>query len=119
MLDYKLPDGVSLLTEGPVQVYISIKEIIEVKTYEGISIQAKNLGSGMSVLFDIKTVDVTVISGMNHLALLFKEDIIPYVDLDGLEIGPHTLTIMFDMPEGFMAENVSSNIIAVNVTIFE
>jgi len=117
LLGFKLPDGVSLLGEGQVQVYISIKEIIEVKTYEGIFIQAKNLGSGMSALFEPETVDITIIAGMNQIALLFKEDIIPYVDLDGFEVGTHTLIILFDMPEGFMDENVSSAIIQVNVTI--
>lgn len=119
LLDFKLPDGVALMNEGQVQVYISIKEIIEVKTYEGIAIQAKNLGSGLTALFDPTNVDVTVIAGMNRIALLFKEDIIPYVDLDGLDIGTHTLNVMFDIPEEFLDENISSSIVQITVTILK
>ena len=52
-----------------------------------------------------------------NVTIPYKEDIIPYVDLDGKEAGTHTLTIMFDMPEGFMDENVSSSIAQVTVTI--
>jgi len=117
LLSYKLPDGVSLLGEGQVQVYISVKEIIEVKEYENITIQAKNLQSGMSATFEQTSLDVTVIAGINQLALLFKEDIVPYVDLDGLDIGTYTIIVKFDMPEGFLDENVSSATTQVTVTI--
>jgi YbbR domain-containing protein len=117
LLDYNLPDGVSLLSEGQVQVYISIKEIIEVKVYEGVPLKTKNLDSGLTATFEQKKVDVTVIAGVNRIALLFKEDIVAYVDLDGLDIGTHTLNIMFDMPEGFLSENVSADISQVTVTI--
>ncbi len=61
--------------------------------------------------------DVTVIAGTNQIALLFKEDIVPYVDLDGLDIGTYTIIVKFDMPEGFLDENVSSATKQVTVTI--
>ncbi len=117
LLDIKLPEGVTLMNEGQVQVYISIIEIVDVKTFEGITVQAKNLDNKLKASFNPTKVDVTVISGVNRLALLFKEDIVPYVDLDGLGVGTHTLNILFDLPEGFLPENVSSATIQITVKI--
>ena len=117
LLDYDLPSGVSLLSEGQAQVYISIKEITDVKTFDRVPVELMNLPKGMSASLDISSIDVSVIAGINKLDQLFKQDITAYVDLDGLSAGKHTLTIMYTMPEGFDEQSVSSTTKQVVVTL--
>jgi YbbR domain-containing protein len=117
LLDYDLPDGVSLLTEGQAQVYISIKEITDVKTFENVTINIENAPKGLDASLDISSIDVSVIAGINKLKLLFKQDVIAYVDLSGLTAGDYVIPITFVLPEGFSEENVSSTIKQVTVTL--
>ena len=117
LLDYDLPRGVSLLSEGQAQVYISIKEITDVKTFDRVPVELMNIPKGMSASLDISSIDVSVIAGVNKLDQLFKQDITAYVDLDGLSAGKHTLTIMYTLPEGFDEQSVSSTTKQVVVTL--
>ncbi len=117
LLDYDLSNGVSLLTEGQAQVYISIKEITDVKTFDRVPIELMNLPKGLSASLDISSIDVSVIAGVNKLDQLFKQDITAYIDLDGLSAGKHTLTIMYTLPDGFDDQSVSSTTKQVVVTL--
>ena len=117
LLDFKLPEGVSLLSEDQIEVYVSIKEIAEVRIYENVPIVVKNLTRGLSASLDINDIDVKVIAGVNQLKLLFKEDIVAYVDVDGLTEGTYELTISYTLPDGFANKNVTSSTKSVTVTI--
>ncbi len=117
LLDYDLPRGVSLLSEGQAQVYISIKEITDVKTFDRVPVELMNIPKGMSASLDTSSIDVSIIAGINKLDQLFKQDITAYVDLDGLSAGKHTLTIMYTLPEGFDEQSVSSTTKQVVVTL--
>lgn len=117
LLEFNLPEGVSILSDGQVQAVVRIREKVEVKNYNNVEVQIKNLAKGFDASSDIKKIDVVVIAGTNKLSRLFKQDILAYVDLDGLEEGTHELSIQFIMPEGFTDENVSSETKKVSVTI--
>ncbi len=117
LLSYDLPNGVTLLTEGQPQVYISIKEITDVKLFEGVNINIENLPKGLKASLDIDSIDVSVIAGINKLKLLFRQDVIAYVDLSGLSAGEHVIPITFVLPEGFDEKNVSSSTKQVTVTL--
>ena len=117
LLDYDLPSGVSLLSEGQAQVYISVKEITDVKTFDRVPVELMNIPKGMNASLDISSIDVSVIAGVNKLEQLFKQDITAYVDLDGLSAGKHTITIMYTLPEGFDQQSVSSTTKQVVVTL--
>lgn len=117
LLEFNLPDGVSILSDGQVQAVVRIREKVEVKNYNNVEVQIKNLARGLKASLDTENIDVVVIAGTNMLSRLFKQDILAYVDLDGLEEGTHELIIQFIMPEGFTDENVSSETKKVTVTI--
>ena len=118
LLEYQPPEGVTVLSEDKAQVYITIREQTDTKEYGNIEIQQKNLSSGLEAQLDENTVDVTVIAGINRLSALDRRDIVPYVDLEGLVPGKYSLEVMFELPEGFVAENFSPNISTVTVTIW-
>lgn len=117
LLEFNLPEGVSILSDGQVQAVVRIREKVEVKNYNNVEVQIKNLARGLEASLDIEKIDVVAIAGTNKLSRLFKQDILAYVDLDGLEEGTHELIIQFIMPEGFTDENVSSETKKVTVTI--
>ena len=117
LLDYQLPDGVSVLSEDKAQVYVEIRQILDTKDYSGISIDTRNLADGLSAQLSESRTDVTVMAGMAQLSRLKRSDIVPYVDLEGLGKGQHTVSIQFALPDGLTAENFSADMDTVVVTI--
>lgn len=116
-LEFNLPEGVTILSDKQVQAIISIREIVEVKNYNSVEVQTKNLGKGFKASLDVDRIDVVVIAGVNKLSSLFKQDITAFVDLDGLEEGTYELNVQFSMPEGFTDENVTCETKKITVTI--
>jgi len=117
-LEYAPPEGVIVLTPEKAQVYITIREITETKTYSSISLEEKNLANGLRADFSQPKVDVTVIAGLSKVSKLNRSDIVPYVDLEGLEEGTYSLDVLFEIPEGFAEENFSSSASTVTVKIY-
>lgn len=115
-LDYAPPEGVTVLGEGKAQVTITIREKTSTETYTGVSIDVRNLGGGLHAELAQSEVDVTVLAGISKMSKLRLSDIIPYVDLNGLGVGTHTVDILFEIPEGFAPENFSA-VATVTVTI--
>ena len=115
-LDYAPPEGVIVLGEGKAQVTITIREKTRTETYEGVSIDIRNLGGGLHAELAQGEVDVTVLAGISKMSKLHASDIVPYVDLNGLGVGTYTVDILFEIPEGFMPENFSS-VTTVTITI--
>ena len=116
-MDYDLPDGVSVIGEEKARVYIGIREVPQEQTYTDIDIQQKNLGSGLTAKLSQTATDVTVFAGISHLSQLDKSQIVPYVDLNDLEPGVHSVPVVFEIPEGFLPDNFTSSITAVTVTV--
>ncbi len=117
-LDYDPPEGVTVLTPEKAQVYITIREITKTKTYSDISLEEKNLSNGLNAQFSQPNVDVTVIAGLSKVSKLNRSDIVPYVDLEGLEAGTYSLKVLFEIPEGFSEENFNASAGTVTVTIY-
>ena len=118
LLDYQPKDGVSVLTEGKAQVYVEIRQKMETKEYNGIGIEERNLGGGLSAQLDVSRTDVSVMAGTTLLSRLKRGDIVPYVDLEGLEKGKHTVPVEFELPDGFTSDNFSAGTSTVVVTIY-
>lgn len=117
MLDYQLPDGVSVLAEGKAQVYVDIRAITDTRHYENVAIETRNLANGLTAHLDAARTDVTVMAGIPQLSRLRRSDIVPYVDLEGKGRGKYTVPVQFELPDGFTAENFSSGVATVVVTI--
>ena len=119
LLDYNPPDGVIVLSDRQVEVKISIREETTTEDYHDIEILQKNLSSGLKATLDIETVDVYVLATISKISSLDESMIVPYVDLENLEAGQHTLEVKFELPEGFTEDNFSSSVSTVIVTIEE
>ena len=117
MLDYQPPEGVSVLAEGKAQVYVEIRPITDTRRYDSVAIEARNLASGLAAHLEVTRTDVTVMAGIPQLSRLKRADIVPYVDLDGKGRGTYTVPVQFELPDGFTAENFSSDVATVAVTI--
>lgn len=118
LLDYQPPSGVTVLAEGKAEVYVEIRPVMETKDYSGLDIEARNLANGLNAELSVSRTDVTVMAGMVQLSRLRRSDIVPYVDLEGLGKGKHTLTVLFEIPDGFTTENFSAAVATVDVTIY-
>jgi YbbR domain-containing protein len=117
ILDYQLPEGVSMLTEGKAHIYVEIRPIMDTRHYENIAIEARNLAAGLTAQLDVSRTDVTVMAGIPQLSRLKRSDIVPYVDLEGKGRGKYTVPVQFELSDGFAAENFSSGVATVVVTI--
>ncbi len=115
-LDYAPPTGVTVLAEGKAQVTVTIREKTSTETYNSMNIEIRNLGGGLNAKLEQTKVDVTVLAGISKMSRLRAADVVPYVDLNGLGIGTHTVDIKFEIPEGFVPENFSASA-TVTVTI--
>ena len=119
LLDYQGVEGVSVLGEAKAQVFISIREITEIKEFGEVVVGVKNLSDGLDVLIEPAAVDVTVIAGIPMLSGLDKADIVPYVDVEGLLPGIYSLRVLFEVPEGFAPESFTASFMTVTVTVIQ
>jgi YbbR domain-containing protein len=117
LLEYAPPEGVTVLDTDKAEVYISIREKTDVKKYSSVGIRQKNLSARQEAVIDQSTIDVTVLSGISEVSRLSRADIVPYVDLEGLKPGVYSLDVLFEIPDGFTAENFSSTPATVTVTV--
>lgn len=111
-------EGVTVLTTEKAQIYITIREITHSKTYNDVSLEAKNLTKGLRIQYSQPKVDVTVLAGISKVSKLRRADIVPFVDLEGLKAGTYSLNVLFEIPEGFLAENFTSSAGTVTVKIY-
>ena len=116
-MSYSLPEGVELIGADQATVYISIREMTDTIEFKDVDIQIKNKPRGMEAQLDTEAVDVTVWAALSQLSRLERADIVPFVDLDGFEVGVYTLSIQFELPDGFDTDNFSSPADTVTVTI--
>lgn len=117
LLDYQLPQGIRILTNEKAKLFINIREIMNTKEFPRVEIQTKNLPRGRTARLSMRFVDVTVLAGISKIASLGLEDIVPYVDLEGLSEGTYTLDVRFVLPPGFTDNNFSSSVSTITVTI--
>lgn len=117
MLDFEPVEGVRVLSDDKVQVYISIREIHEAKTFENIPIQVKNITAGYEVKISQQKTNVTVLAGITKISKLDRSDIVPYVDVEGLESGEYNLPVIFELSDGFTADNFTPGYATVSVTV--
>ena len=115
--NYILPEGVRVVDSASAQVSVNIREISEQQVYKNVQLKIKNLPSGMTAAAVPEGVDVTVTAGAPRMSKLSRGEVVPYVDVDGLRPGTYSLKVMFELPDGFVAENFVPATAAVSVTI--
>lgn len=116
-IDFAPTEGVTVLADEKAVVTVNIREITSRSTFTAIPVGYRNLSAGLTASFDTAVVDVTVIAGQSRVSKLKKSSIVPFIDLDGLTPGTYTRSIQFEVPQGFTAENFSSSVSTVTVTV--
>ncbi len=117
LLDYDLPEGVEVMPDEQAQLYITIREITDVMSFKDVDILVKNVPHGLLAQLETESIDVVVMAGLSTLSQLERSDIVPYIDLEGYEVGTYTLNIQYVLPVGLTEENFSSGVSTVTVTL--
>lgn len=117
LLEFAPPEGVAVLDVDKAQVTVTIREKTRTEVFEGVDIGVRNLGGGLDAKLAQDDVDVTVLAGISEMSRLRASDVVAYVDLNGYGVGTHTVDILFEIPDGFAAENFTASIGTVTVTI--
>ncbi len=116
-LAFSLPEGVTVLNAQTAQVTVTIREKTRSETFGGVPIEIRSLNKGFSAQLSQYEVDATVLAGLSAMSKLQASDVIAYVDLNGLGVGAHTVTVQFEIPEGFDESNFSALPLTITVTI--
>lgn len=91
-----LPDQVVAAVPESVSVRVEVKEQSAEKSYSGVQVTIKNMGEGMVATLQPSAVDVTVEGGAAAVNAIREVSVRPFVDLDGLGPGTHTVEIKFE-----------------------
>jgi YbbR domain-containing protein len=111
-----VPDGVVACDPAEVGATVQISQILESSTYEAVDVGVKNLGDNMSYTLTPQSIDVTVTGTQEALDQIKSSQIKPFVDLSGLGIGTHTVTIKFeDAPD--LNASLAPSVLTVQVQL--
>jgi YbbR domain-containing protein len=112
-----VPDGVVSCVPTEVAATVQISQILESHTYQAVDVGVKNLGSGMRYSLTPQSIDVTVTGSQEALDNIKSSQIKPFVDLAGLGVGTHNVTVKFeDAPDLHASLTPSVVILQVNLT---
>ena len=99
-----IPEGVIASVPEKLTVTFHIEEIKEEKVFEGVAIKTKNLKNGYVCTLSPDKTDITVRGTKEFMKNISDDDIIPYVDLSGLELGVHTAILKFEKSDSLGVE---------------
>lgn len=110
-----VPDGVEAIVPEAVEISIKIGVIEEEKVYESVDLSVKNLAKGFKYTIKPESMDIRVVGTVENLEKIKANDIIPFVDLDGLGAGNHTVEIKFenepDIPARLLPEYYTAEVV--------
>ncbi len=95
--DLILPAGVSVAENKSINVSLII-EPLEQKTINNAVIYHQNIPPGIVIEAKSQTASVTVVGPKSFIEDLKDGEIIPYIDLQGLEVGSYSLPIQVNLP---------------------
>lgn len=93
-IDY--PDSFEYISSEVVTLTINIEAVQATKTYESIPLAVVNRDSSYSYTLTPSSIDVTVTGIEEVIKQLKAEDIVPYVDVQGLKTGRHNVAVKFE-----------------------
>lgn len=109
------PKGVELVDRTEVEVVVFIGEKENKKRLVVERIQERNVKEGSQVSRDVDDVEVEIRGNASTVKEIKKEDIILYLDLQGLEKGTHTVPIQAEVPSGIQVVSIRPSIIQVKI----
>lgn len=113
----QVPEGVLLLDDQEVNVFVDIREKMETRAFTGVSIEVRNLGHKQDALLSQTLCDVTVTGRLSLMRKLERGDITIYVDAQGYKAGQHTVPVLVEFPSQEMVSELSYTLSTQNVTL--
>lgn len=112
-----VPEGVTLLDDGTVNLYINIREKTDEVIYESVPITVEHLGRKLNAQLSAETADVALSGRVSLLNQIDRSDVELYIDLSGLETGVHTVPVEIKLPKDEMENELSCVLSVETVTV--
>jgi len=95
-----LPPNVKPLSEALIDVYISIREELEEKSFQDVPIKILSSSEGNHrITTDPSVVSFVLKGSVRQLERLLPENLLAYADISELEIGEHQVPVKLVLPE--------------------
>lgn len=112
-----LPSGIKVMNQNQtVTVKVNIKPY-EQTTIEKQNINVVNLAEELAIQENIinKPVEITISGKESAINALNEENILPYIDVEGLEKGQHDVSLQLDLPEGTILESIQPSTVTIHI----
>jgi len=91
-----VPEGIVACIPSEVDATVQISQILESRVYQAVDVGVKNLEDNLRYSLNPKSIDVTVTGSQEALDQIKSSQIKPFVDISGLSVGTHTVTVKFE-----------------------
>lgn len=114
-----IPEGVRLLDDDTVSLYINIREKTGEAMFNSVPINIEHLGRKLNAQLSAETADVYLSGRVSLINHIDRSDVELYVDLSGLEAGVHQVPVEIRLPKEEMENELTCvmSIETVSVTI--
>ena len=112
----EVPDGVILLDDQEVNLFVDIREKTEERILSDVAIDIRNLGRGLEASLSTEACSITVSGRLSVMRQLERGDVSAYVDAEGLQAGQHVVPVELALP-GDTANELEYVILPQTVTI--
>lgn len=112
-----VPDGVSLLDEDTVELYIEIREKSASVSFMEMPIDVRGLGRKLNATLSAEAADIVISGRISLVNLLERNDVTLYIDLTNYAAGTHEVPIYVELPNDAMTTELSKTLSAQFVTV--
>ncbi|HOF99485.1 MAG: YbbR-like protein [Firmicutes bacterium ADurb.Bin248] len=112
-----LPDGVNLLDEDSVELFIEIREKSGSTFFAGLPIEVRGIGRKLKAALSVEAADVTLSGRVGLVNLLERGDVALYIDLTGYAAGTYEVPVYVELPTDEMAQELVKALSAQFVTV--
>lgn len=112
-----IPEGVRLLDDDTVSLYINIREKTAEEVYTSVPISVNNLGRKLNAQLSDESADVYIKGRVSLLNAIDRGDVELYIDLSGLEAGVYQIPVELKLPKEEMINELTSVLSVETVTV--
>lgn len=112
-----IPDGLSLLDDDTVELYIEIREKSANVSFMELPIDVRGLGRKLDATLSQDAADVIISGRISLVNLLEREDVRLYIDLTDYKEGTYTVPIYVELPDDTMATELAKTLSVQSVTV--
>jgi YbbR domain-containing protein len=91
-----LPEHIYLTVPPEIQVQITIAQPEITQTYDAMDVTVKNLGNGLRASLSPESIDVMLTGPQTVVEAITADQLLPFVDLEGLSEGTHTVSVKYE-----------------------